>query len=389
MTRLIRAPTVAIVAVCLTWTWMAMTVHFNYSDNWTALFCIGERMPPPPELDQSEHLYKFRNSVGFDGQFYHDLAHDPALTHGTAPYIDAPRFRQRRILLPALVWAFAFDQQTWIDRSYFATMLAFLAAGVYWLSRYALDLGRSAWWGLVYLAVPSTIISLDRMTTDLALASLFVGFVYFTRRNSFRTLWLIGAAACLTRETGLCLVAGYVAYLLWRRQFARAAIFATCTIPFIAWDAFISTHTPRGNQYAYPLHYPGSAIVDAILHPNIFPVSPTLQTILTAFNLASLLAFLAILALACGILRRDPVLGAITIPFVALALISSSLHGTTPVFAEVYNYGRPFSPVLLAIVLDGLARRSKLEFTLFGIVSLRSMLMIGSQALGILRAVLL
>jgi hypothetical protein len=367
---------------------MALTVHFNYKDNWTALFCIGELTPSPPQLDKSERLYKFRNSSGYDGQFYHDLAHDPMLTHGSAPYIDAPRFRQRRILLPALAWVFAFGQQQWIDRSYFATLLAFLAAGVYWLSRYSQALGRNPWWGLLYLAVPSTIISIDRMTTDLAFVSLFMGFVYFIRRDSLRTLWIIAAAACLTRETGLCIVAGYTAHLLWRRQFRTGAIFATSAVPFFAWYAFITLRTPGGDQSIYPFHYPGRAIFEAILHPNIYPVSPTLQTILTAFDLTSLFAFLAILVLACAMLRRDPALGSIAISFVTLALFSSSLNGTNPVFTEVYSYGRVFSPVLLAIAIDALTRRSTLVFSLFAIVSLRSMLMIGVQALGILRAVL-
>jgi hypothetical protein len=207
-------------------------------------------------------------------------------------------------------------------------------------------------------------------------------------KGSLSTLWLIAATACLTRETGLCIVAGYAACLLWRRQFRTAAIIATSAVPLIAWDAFITVRTPGGDQSIYPFHYPGRAILEAVLHPNIYPVSPTLQTVLTAFDLTSLFAFLAILLLACTVLRRDPALGSIAIAFVTLALISSSLNGTIPVFTEVYSYGRVFSPVILAVVVDALTRRSTLELALFAIVSLRSMLMVGVQALGILRAVL-
>jgi len=178
------------------------------------------------------------------------------------------------------------------------------------------------------------------------------------------------------------------AYLLWRRQFSKAAIFATSAVPLIAWDAFVTTHTDRGNEVPNPFHYPGRAIFEAILHPNTYPVSPTLQTILTASDLTSLFAFLTILVLACAIVRRDPALGSIAIAFVTLALFSSSLNGTTPVFTEVYSYGRVFSPVLLAIAVDALTRRSTLAFSLFGIVSLRSMLLVAAQGIGILRAVL-
>ena len=132
----------------------------------------------------------------------------------------------------------------------------------------------------------------------------------------------------------------------------------------------------------------GSAIFEAILHRNIYPVSPTLQTILNAFDLTSLFAFLTILAvLACAIVRRDPALGSIAIAFVTLALFSGSLNLTTPVFTEVYSYC-VFSPVLLALAIEAMTRRSALAFSLFGIVSLRSMLLAGEQAAVILRSVL-
>src|ERR1700682_5018237 len=99
-----RALAAAVLAVALAWLWMSLTVHYNYQGNWTALFCIGERFPTPPILRSSEHLYVFKNSAGYDGQFYHDLAHDPFLRRGSASFIDAPRLRARRILVPLLAW---------------------------------------------------------------------------------------------------------------------------------------------------------------------------------------------------------------------------------------------------------------------------------------------
>ena len=114
-------------------------------------------------------------------------------------------------------------------------MLGFLGLGVYWLARYALDLGRGVWWGLLYLAVPSTIISIDRMTVDLPFVTLFLGFAYYLRSGSLPKLWIIAALACLTRETGLCVVAGYAFYLLWRREYIKHLLFLTSMLPFAFW----------------------------------------------------------------------------------------------------------------------------------------------------------
>ncbi len=315
-------------------------------------------------------------------------AHDPLLTHGSEKYIDAPQLRQRRILVPALAWLLAFGRQQWIDTAYFAVMLGFLGLGVYWLGRYASDLGRSIWWGLLYLALPSTIISIDRMTIDLAFVTLFLGFAYYLRSGSFVKLWIIAALACLTRETGLCIVAGYAFYLLWRKEYIKHLLFLTSALPLVIWAAFVTRHTPRGGQSSYPFHFPFSAIIEAITHPQSYPLRPAMQTAFTVFDLASLAAFLAALVLVCRIAWRDRALGSITIPFVALVLLVGSLSGMAPEFDEVYAYGRAFGVILLVVALDGMARESRFSLSLFAIVSLRAMVLIGAQAIGIVRGVL-
>ena len=386
--RVLHRPlTVAALAVILVWLWMALTVHYNYQGNWTALFCIGDRMPAPPQLQ--EPLHRFPNSFGYDGQFYHDIAHDPLLNHGSEKYIDAPQLRQRRILVPVLAWLLALGRQQWIDTAYFAVMLGFLGLGVYWLARYALDVGRSAWWGLLYIAAPSTIVSIDRMTTDLAFVTLFLGFAYYLRSgpDALRKLWIIAALACLTRETGLCIAAGYAFYLLWQKQYIKHLVFLTSALPFVLWAAWVSRHTPRGGQSSFPFHFPFSAIIEAIAHPQSYRESPALQTFFTMLDVAALAAFLAALLLVCRIAWRDRALGSITIPFVALVLVVSSFSGMVD-FAEVYSYGRVFGMLPLAVALDAIARRSRLPLSLFAIVTLRTMLLLVSPALGIVRGIL-
>lgn len=383
-----RALAPAVVAVGLAWIWMSLTVHYNYQGNWTALFCIGERFPAPPILRSSEHLYVFHNSAGYDGQFYHDLAHDPLLRRDTAPYIDAPKLRARRILVPLLAWLLALGHDPWIDTSYFAVMLGFLAAGVFCLALYAARAGRSEWWGLLYLLVPSTLISIDRMTVDLPFVTLFLAFAYCLRAGSLAMLSTIAAFACLTRETGLCIVAGYAAYLLWRRHFRQAVLFATSAVPFLLWMLWVRQNTLAGSEEKYPFAYPLASLFEAIVHPQSFPVSAAVQTALTAFDFISLAALIAAMYLACRMLWHDPPLASITVPFVAVAMLLASLSGMPTEFTDVYAYGRPFSPIFLAVVLDALARRSRFEFVPFGILSLRSMVLIASQGLGVLRALL-
>ena len=108
-----RKPVVlALTAVLGIWLWQLATVHFNYGGNWTALFNTAPDWPRPPFL-ASENVYTFpAGSLGYDGQMYHFIAHDPWITRGAAAAMDDPALRYRRILVPALAWVIWFAWKT-------------------------------------------------------------------------------------------------------------------------------------------------------------------------------------------------------------------------------------------------------------------------------------
>jgi hypothetical protein len=58
--------------------WQALTVNFNYQGDWSALFYTGAYTRVPPTIT-NEGTFRIANDPGFDGQFYHFIAHDPFL----------------------------------------------------------------------------------------------------------------------------------------------------------------------------------------------------------------------------------------------------------------------------------------------------------------------
>src|SRR5215467_13188673 len=134
----------ALAATFIVLGWQAATVHFNYGGNWSGLFCTGAIYGAPPEL-ADEHLYLFAKA-GWDGQYYHDIAHDPLVRRELWKYIDAPRLRYRRILVPALAHVLALGCPNRIDWAYRIVILAFLFVGAYWLSRIAVRFQRRPVW---------------------------------------------------------------------------------------------------------------------------------------------------------------------------------------------------------------------------------------------------
>src|SRR4051812_17996485 len=119
-------------------------------------FCIGGKMPQPPTL--AEHVWQFSNSRGYDGQWYHLMVHDPSQTRGIDRFIDNPRVRYRRILLPILVYGLAAGQDGWEHGAYVAVVLLCIFLGAYWLSRYGVLHGFRARLGVGFLFVPAVLV---------------------------------------------------------------------------------------------------------------------------------------------------------------------------------------------------------------------------------------
>jgi hypothetical protein len=151
-----------------------LTVQFNYGGDWSGLFYTGPKIVIPESL--GETVYRAPDSAGFDGQFYHLIAHDPLLRKGYASSVDNPRLRWRRILVPALASFLSLGHSRWVDPAFFAVMSGFVFLGVYWMSRIAVELALPPAFGLMFLLLPAVFMALERMTIDLALAAFAVGF---------------------------------------------------------------------------------------------------------------------------------------------------------------------------------------------------------------------
>jgi len=111
--------------------WQFLTVHANYGGNWRGLFFTGASVPVPDALAST--TYRVQSAKGYDGQYYRLIAHDPFFHENTAAYLDAPRLRARRILIPILAWVLAGGRQGLIDGAYVLVVASFILGVIYWL----------------------------------------------------------------------------------------------------------------------------------------------------------------------------------------------------------------------------------------------------------------
>src|SRR5262249_54527797 len=160
------------------------------------------------------------------------VAHDPLFRLGLAQFVDAPRLRYRRVLVPGLAHLLALGRLELVDRAYRGVIVLCFFAGAFWLGRLAQASGRSSAWGAAFFFVPAAIVSTDRMTVDVSLAALCVAFALYSREegNSAK-LYAILVLAALARETGLLLSLAWCLWLAQRRHWQRAALHLTATFP--------------------------------------------------------------------------------------------------------------------------------------------------------------
>lgn len=377
MTR--RPLLIALAATAAVFLWQALTIHYNYQGNWTALFFTGDRQPLPPEL--SSGTYRIPHATGYDGQYYRLIAHDPLLKNAYDRYLDRARLRYRRILVPVLAWALAGGNRQWVDATYLLVILASVFLGVFWSAQYVQLDHLPAALGLVLLLDPATLTSIDRMLLDGVVTTLVVGFILAERKRNHGLRYVTSLLAPLVKETGFVLVCAAVLADLWRRQYRRAVISATAALPSMAWFAYVEVRT-TSPEPTHLVTLPFLGIVGRIFTFRELP-DARLQAAFRAVDLLSILGFAATLWLAWRCMRKDGITATTLLMgiFLAMALI----FGHSDHMLDAYGYARPVSPLLLYVMLRGLAARDWRYLVPPLLVTLSILIYFVKPLLGILR----
>jgi hypothetical protein len=364
-------------AVLLIACWQWATVTANYGGNWAALFSAGAKQRQPP-LAAIEHVYLFAGSDGYDGQFYHYIAHDPFLRSDLKNYIDDPRLRYRRIFIPLLAYGLALGQSEWIDPAFRLVCLFSIGLGVYWSYRIAQDAGLSKAWGLLFLAMPAIPITVDRMVIDGGLAALTAAFLFYNRRPSWK-LFVVLMCAALTRETGFLLVLACCAPLAWRREFRVAGIFLLSAAPALAWYAYVQIHTTGQPQDVSMV--PFSSILRVLRNPLEYPPGIPFVDVVRAADYLALAGMLLALALAFRFFTAHDPIRITAMLFATLAVVVQPIE----TWQSVYAFGRIYTPVLLCLAAIAAQLRNPWLLTPVAMILPRLAIQLAPQALGVMR----
>lgn len=372
----------AMIALLVEWA----VVRATFGGNWSGLFHTGVDSRIQMALP-GERLALSPGSAGYDGQFYHLMAHDPFLTRGLREYCDAPRLRYRRILLPLIGSIGGLAGSQWIDATLHAANIGFIALGAYWAAILALRAERSPAWGLLTLLSPAVIIGMPRFLIDIPVQSLALGCAVHAGRSP-RMLYLLLAAAPLVRDTGALLAAGWCAYLLWNRRWKEFAVYSTCAIPVCLWWWWVQTQTTDfvshlfvgGDMGSILMRIPIAAFIGRFFEPFLPPEVHWISTATDYLSLAGVALALVLICVFWFRNRHDPA-----------AWISAALASMIPIagggigWYDPLGYPRVLSPWIAMLALDGALSRRWLHLAPLAMMLPRIAIQFAPDALAVLR----
>lgn len=201
-----------------------------------------------PELEQPE-------ADGLDGQIYYAIARDPIHLDQTSRYLDHPRYRLQRPLLPWLAWAgnlggggvslvLAMAAVTLIG-----LFVGCLATGV--LSTW---LGGPAWAGMLFALTPGAYWSLRVSVSDSLALALAAAAIAMATRHRYGPAVVVGILAVLAKEPVILVLIGWALARRTKRDTLLAVVPAVAAGPWMLWLRItLPPDRPRSQDIDVPL----------------------------------------------------------------------------------------------------------------------------------------
>lgn len=268
----------------------------------TSLFFSGALLTHPPELERSG--YRYRNSTGYDGQMYRILAHDPLSRKGYWSYLDSPRLRARRILIPAVAGLLGGGSVAAVDWWYVAITDILIGLGGLCFVRLAEGYCSRLAAVILYSFIPAVIASTDRMALDGPAVAGFLAVWLFLRERRTTPLFAVLAVLPLIRETGLLINVGAGIVFFRSGEYRRLALAATTAIPALLWWSFVAAHTPAsglGSLLSVPLVPQIVRLFTLVSRP----VPPLVNTLLQVVDMVAVTCLLLAFAFLARTIWRE------------------------------------------------------------------------------------
>jgi GNAT superfamily N-acetyltransferase len=345
-----RVASLATLAVLL---WQMLIWNGRHQRQVSGFFDHGAYFQLPPGLAVTTRV---NTGTGYDGQFYRLVAHDPLDARRYSRYMDDPRHRSGRILLPAAAHLLGSAAALGPDAAFVILILVSIFAGTLLTARLLHDAARPAWYALALPLLPGVLTSIDRMLVESTVLALIAGVVRAEARGQWAAAVLCGALAPLARETGLLAPSALFVHATRCGHWRRATAAALAVLPWLAWSGWLTVRFPSG---------PASGIVSWPLAGYLVRLvswkqphqihSPAASVVWNLCEWVAIVGVLLCFALGVRLLLTR---GASTLALPAAGFTALGLVLTAPSHLyAAFGFARPITPLLWILALDGIRCR--------------------------------
>jgi len=226
--------------VAFTFLFILFFYSTKFDKNITGFIVIGDYFKAP-QIWTSQTLIR-KGSVGYDGQFYFYIAHDPFILGHSFDHIDFPAYRYQRIIYPLLTWLLSFGQPKLIPYMMVAVNLLGILLGTYFIMLILKHYGRSPWYSLFYATFWGFLLCLLRSLPE-PLSITFVVmavFAYLKGKTAWQVLFLTLAA--LTQETTLLVSLAFLFYGIWEKDLRSCLNMLVPSLAYFFWQLYLYAH---------------------------------------------------------------------------------------------------------------------------------------------------
>jgi hypothetical protein len=310
-----------------------------YDFNPTGPIRIGTMLPAERFWTPSTRV---EPGVGYDGQWFFYIAHDPLLREpDPETFLDLPAYRYARILYPTLAWALALGQPAALPWTLLAVNLLAVLGGTVACLDLLGQLGASRWLALAFAFSPPMMIGVSAMLAEPTSFALVVAGLALAVRGRHRPAGVILALAVLAREPSILIPLGLGLYALGRLDWRRGAAYLLPLGVPVAWHLSIwirlgalpSSQSPSNFGLPFGGAYYRFGLLLGWHAPMLGEPVPSGNVLSEAVIVATSAAIILV-GLLKIVERRDAFAWLLWLQAVLLV-------GTSPVvWADLYSYGR-------------------------------------------------
>jgi hypothetical protein len=339
--------------------------------NITGFMVIGDHFKAPQFWTPQTLVHQ--GSVGYDGQFYYYIAHDPFILGQTYHHIDSPAYRYQRIIYPLTSWLLSLGQPKWIPYAMVAVNLFAIVTGTWFILLILRHYHRSPWYGLLYAGFWGFLLCLLRSLPEPSAMAFVVIAVYCYLKGAIRRLAFFLGLAALTQETSLLVSMSFLA-AFFRKKERRSCLYLL--FPFCAyglWQLYLFSHFQTFSFLAGVQNFapPFMGIIEKYISLCRVPLTYATMAEWLFLLMVTTLIFLALY----DIIRYY---GPLTLAFLGYALMTACFSQL--IWVESWSYARANSGLLvfnLLVFIKEKAAMNLLPMCLLPVIFFLSLLSMG------------